>query len=230
MKRGVIILVRMDSKRYPNKALTKIGDKTLIEWCIDGVVDNEKYITILATSDRDIDKPLISVAKNRGIFYFQGELDNVSCRVLECIDKFKLDYFARINGDSPFVRKDLLNEGFKIISERELDFVTNLMPRAFPYGISVEILRSSTFRSHYKRLTTSYYREHITSYFYNNLSKFKTYSMQYQCGNDHDVRLVVDTAADMERLRKMLSVSIDTNKLTISELVKLYNGGERFHD
>lgn len=224
MNCGAIILARMDSKRFSNKALAKLGDKTLIEWCIDSVVDSERYETILATTDREIDKPLVSIAKSKGIYCFQGALDNVSNRILGCIDKFNLDYFARINGDSPFVRKELLNEGFKIICKKELDFVTNLVPRAFPYGISVEILKSSTFVSNYEKLNSSSHREHITSFFYENFDQFKTYCIRYEYGNDHDVRLVVDTPSDIEHLNKMLIISKDINSLSISELVKLYKG------
>lgn len=224
MNLGVIILARMDSKRFSNKALAKLGDKKLIEWCIDGVVDNERYNTILATTDREIDKPLVSIAKSKDIYCFQGALDNVANRVLECIDKFNLDYFARINGDSPFVCRELLIEGFKIICEKDLDFVTNLVPRAFPFGISVEILKSSIFVSNYAKLNSSSHREHITSYFYENFDQFKTYCMRYEYGNDHDVRLVVDRPSDLEHLNKMLIISKDINSLSISELVKLYKG------
>jgi spore coat polysaccharide biosynthesis protein SpsF (cytidylyltransferase family) len=228
LNNGIIILARMDSKRFPYKAITKLGDKKLIEWCIDGVVNNKQYKTILATTNREIDKPLMNIAKNKGISYFQGALDNVANRVLECIKNFNLDYFARVNGDSPFVRKELLIEGFKIIYEQDLDVVTNLVPRAFPYGISVEILKSSIFCSNYDNFTTNCYKEHITSYFYEHFGQFKTYCMQYEHGNDSDVRLVVDTPSDREHIEKMLSYSKNIQELTIAEIVKLYRGVEKY--
>ncbi len=53
MKTLVIIPARLESKRFPNKPLTKIGDKTLIET----VFDNVKKVTddvLVATSNQEI--------------------------------------------------------------------------------------------------------------------------------------------------------------------------------
>src|SRR5687767_5176706 len=139
---AAIVLARLDSSRLPNKALHKINGKPLIEYCIAPLLDNPMFIPILATSDRHIDDPLESIARKNGIKVFRGSLENIAQRVEECIKYYNISAFARINGDSPFVRKELLEDGFSLMERDHLDLVTNLVPRSFPYGISLEIIRS----------------------------------------------------------------------------------------
>jgi spore coat polysaccharide biosynthesis protein SpsF len=218
---GAIILARMDSSRFPGKAMANLGGKSIIEKCIGALKGGDEFITLLATTGRAVDRPFMDIAEHLGIEHFQGSLD-VSERIAGCIRKFGLQYFARVNGDSPFTRRELLTEGFRTIREKNLDFVTNLVPRAFPYGISVEIMKSEIFLSSLPDLNTDYYREHVTTYFYEHFGTLKTYCMPYTSGNDHDVRLVVDTSEDKERIEKMLTVSPNAFELPISEIVKLY--------
>lgn len=224
---GAIIIARMDSSRFPGKTMAHLGGKPIIERCIEALKDSDEFITLLSTTGREVDRPLVDVAEHLGIEYFQGSLD-VSERIAGCIKKFGLQYFARVNGDSPFTRRELLSEGFRTIREKNLDFVTNLVPRAFPYGISVEIMKSEKFLSSLPDLNTGYYREHVTTYFYEHFGTLKTYCMPYAYGNDHDVRLVVDTQSDIERIEKMLSASKNAFELSIPEIVKLYRGA--YHD
>ena len=220
---GAIIIARMDSSRFPGKAMAYLGDQLIIERCITALKGSDEFVALLATTDREVDKPLLNAAETLGIEHFQGPLD-VSERLAGCIRKFGLQYFARVNGDSPFTRRELLTEGFRIIREKNLDFVTNLVPRAFPYGISVEIMKSETFLSTLPNLDSDFYREHVTTYFYEHFGSLKTFCMPYTSGNDHDVRLVVDTYEDKERIEKMLTVKPNAFELPIPELVKLYRG------
>ena len=220
---GAIIIARMDSSRFPGKAMAHLGGKPIIERCISALKGSDEFITLLATTGREVDRPLVDVAEHLGIGYFQGSLD-ISERIADCIREFGLHYFARVNGDSPFTRRDLLTEGFRTIREKDLEFVTNLVPRAYPYGISVEIMKSKRYLSSLPDLNTDYYREHVTTYFYEHFGTLKTFCMPYASGNDHDVRLVVDTYSDLERIEKMLAVSPDAFELPISEIVKLYRG------
>jgi spore coat polysaccharide biosynthesis protein SpsF len=221
LNKGLIIFSRLDSKRFPYKAFAKLGNKTIIEWIISNLKVNLNYKVILATSNREVDRPLVDFARESGISYFQGPLDDVACRTLGCIKEFELDYFARINGDSPFVNKELIIEGFDIISRGNIDFVTNLVPRRFPYGTSVEIVKSSTFCSIYKYFSDND-KEHITSYFYEHFNDFNTFCIEYKYGNDHDVRLVIDTIEDLEILKKILSRIDNIESIKIPDIVKIY--------
>lgn len=220
--KAAIILARIDSSRFPRKAVTKVGGKRLIEWSIDALISMPEIKPILATTDRAIDDPLAIIAAQKGIAVFRGDLDNVAERVAGCIQAFEIDSFARINGDSPFLpQKDLL-EAFSIIEDPSIDFVTNLLPRAFPYGVSIEVMKSSFYLAHLPQLTSAHYREHLTSYFYDHIDQFKVHKIKYAQGNDHEVRLVVDTPEDKDRIENILAQIPQNQTPEFSELVNLY--------
>jgi spore coat polysaccharide biosynthesis protein SpsF (cytidylyltransferase family) len=227
MKSGAIILARLDSSRLPGKALKRVGDKLLIEHCITKLKTSTLIEPILATSDREIDYPLIEIAKKHSIKYFAGNLNNVANRVLGCIDYFSLDYFARINGDSPFLNIHLLDTSFGEIVKGQYDFGTNLLPRTFPYGVSLEIFNSEIYRNGYKLFKgNSTYEEHITSYFYDNKSNYyyKNFESSFKLSPEEskNFRLVIDTKEDYEIITQMHTLNKNIFEESIENVYQLY--------
>ncbi len=221
LKKAAIILARTDSERFPEKALHLINGKTLLEWCISSVYPNNYFAVILATTKREIDNPLVELAKKNNIKYYRGDTDNVAKRILDCADYYNIDIFARVNGDSPFIIKELLIEGMKKV-ESGYDFATNLVPRRFPYGISVEVFNTNIFRQTLYLLKTKDYQEHVTKYFYENINNFKPYFIKYNYGNDHDIRLVVDKKEDTVIISKIIENIKNKTNFTVNELVEIY--------
>ncbi|MCB0651976.1 MAG: hypothetical protein KDC85_11930 [Saprospiraceae bacterium] len=226
---AALIYSRMDSQRLPQKALKLLGTKKLIQWAIDGAIVLEGVEPILLTTDRSVDDPLVEIALTNGIRFFRGDTHNVAKRTFDCINYYNIDIFARLNGDSPFLSKKLLREGIRILeSSEQYDFVTNLFPRHFPYGMSVEVMRSDLFKKHYPEINTLSFQEHITSWFYNNTDQFRLYKIIDPSINDHDIRLVVDTAEDLEKLNVMVSQNpgVDFHTLPLRDLINLYKQTE----
>ena len=52
--------------------------------------------------------------------------------------------------------------------DKDIDIITNVKPRSFPKGQSVEVVNCKTFLSHYKKLSAEEDLEHVTRYFYKN--------------------------------------------------------------
>jgi spore coat polysaccharide biosynthesis protein SpsF (cytidylyltransferase family) len=228
MKSGAIILARLDSNRLPGKALLKIGNRVLIEHCIIKLKDHSSLEPILATSNREIDLPLIELATKNNIRYFTGELSNVAARILKCLEKFELNCFARINGDSPFLDTSLLNSSLDEFRKGEYDFVTNLLPRTFPYGISVEIFDSKIFRDGYNKFKgNKVYEEHVTSYFYDNRYNYRYKNIEsaslFPAEDLLNTRLVVDTQDDYETIVKMHDVNEHIFEESIENIYHTYN-------
>ncbi len=221
---GIIILARLDSTRFPNKALTQVGGKPLIQHCIDEVKKLKGVRIILATSDRFLDDPLAEIANVNQISCFRGNLVNVAKRVLDCIIEYKIDNFARVNGDSPLIQSKLLIRGFQMMKEGEYDLVTNLLPRRYPYGISVEIISGSTFKGKYSEIASStHYSEHITSIFYEQAERFNICSFPFEDVPDHSqVHLTVDTAEDKVMMDRLFASDPDIRDKSIEEIVRQY--------
>ena len=226
-KVAAIILSRIDSNRLPGKALKKIGGKTLIQRTIDRVKAKNDFVPIIATTNREIDKPLINVAEENGILHFKGSLENVAKRVKDCIIHYGFEYFARLNADSPFVPIELLDTAKNKIVNSKYDFITNLLPRTFPYGISVEMFNSKSFiqgMSYYNGINK--YEEHISSYFYENKENYNYLNLFNDNLKLEDelsgLRLVVDTQEDFNTLEKVYQFDNNLFDLSTQIIIKKF--------
>lgn len=218
---AAIILARMDSKRLPGKPLMEIGGKPLISWALDELVKMKNIKIVLATTDRMVDLPLAEYAEKRGILCFRGDCENVAKRVSDCLNHYDIDAFARINADSPVLIKNMLKEGFEKV--KDFDFVTNLYPRRFPYGISLEVIKSVFFHEQMKNFHKQDHFEHITSYFYDNILKFNVFSFSHHDDeNYHFIKLTVDTSDDFKKMDRFLSRFNKLTDITPEEVIKKY--------
>ena len=127
----------------------------------------------------------------------------MSKRLLETSKKYNSKYFIRINGDSPLIDFKIINRAIKIHQKRKADYdiVTNVFPRTFPKGQSVEIIRSSILQKNMKKFSL-FDKEHVTTYFYKNHSDFKIKNFKSKKGLK-EADQVVDYPRDLKLISKM---------------------------
>ncbi len=216
-----LIFTRLDSTRLPQKALKKIGDECLLEFVIKRLKKSKFFKPILLTTIRSVDDPLEAVANNCCIDIYRGTLD-VATRVHDYLEKFDIDIFARVNGDSPFVDWELLDKGYQKLIEENSDIITNLIPRTFPYGVSIEILKSSLFLSNYNLIKDNeHYSEHITSMFYDNFSNYKSSVIANDFGNQSNYQLTIDTYKDLQKIRNLNSKFANLIDIKYNQIIEL---------
>lgn len=160
----------------------------------------------MATSDRPVDDALATFSLNASIDVFRGSIYDVAHRVLTCATVSGADYFLRVNGDSPFLDHTLVTQGIELCNAGDADIVTNLINRTFPYGISVEIVKTKALADAYKRMQTPDDREHITKYFYNHLADYRVCSITSPYPELKTARMVVDTEHDLALFTSMATV------------------------
>lgn len=199
---GAIVLSRMDSSRLPGKALKEVAGHPMIWY----VLERAKRIVginsvVLATTDRNVDTPLAETVSGWGVPVFRGSCNDVAGRVLNCALHFEFDAFVRVCGDSPLLDWEALSAGVTILKDQRMDIVTNRIPRSFPIGQSVEILRTDIFEQGYGRMSTDDHYEHVTAYFYEHLDTYTMHNMLCPSGNHAALSVAVDTAEDLERFR-----------------------------
>ena len=65
-KIGIIIQARLGSKRFPNKIIEKIDEKTILEFLINRLKKIKfTHNIIIATSSKKNDKKIIEIAKKK---------------------------------------------------------------------------------------------------------------------------------------------------------------------
>ena len=196
MKIGIIILCRYDSNRLPGKILKKINGKRVLDYIIERLklVDGNYQICI-ATSKYQSDEPLVNYCKQKRISFFRGNKNNVAKRFLDCSLEMKIDYAVRINGDNIFTDPSIITNMLNIAKSNKWIFITNVLKRTFPEGISVEIIKVSHLKEKIA-LFDKYEQEHVMPYFYKNLIEDEIFNY-YNTNEDLSVfKLALDTKKD----------------------------------
>ena len=203
-----IIQARTNSKRFRNKILHQINGKPLI-WHVINSVKKAKKITkiVVSTSNKKVDDKLIRYLRKIKIPHFRGDLNNVAKRLLDTSIFYKTNFFVRINGDSPLIDPKIIDKVISIYKKKKFnnyDVITNVFPRTFSKGQSVEIIKTSTLKSCLPKMNKDE-SEHVTKYFYRNSTKLKIKNLKSN-DSQRQIKLSVDTKKDMLRIKKILEL------------------------
>lgn len=199
-----IIQARTNSRRFPKKILHLIKGRPLIQHVIERVKKSKSVKDIIvATSKNKSDDNLISFLKKKKINYFRGSLHNVASRFLQIAKIKNKKYFIRVSGDSPLISPKIINQAIKLHKKNlKYDLITNIFPRSFPHGQSVEIIKTSILKNNIKKMNKSEL-EHVTQFFYINNPKFLIKNFMSTRKNEA-IKLAVDTRADLKNIIKLI--------------------------
>ena len=201
----VIIQARLGSKRFSKKVLTKIYDKPLIEYMIERLKKNKSIKKIVvSTTNKKKDNKLVNFLKEKKILTFRGDENNVARRLLQTATKLKVKYFIRISGDSPMIDNKIISimvRQFKAL--KKVDIFTNVFPRIFPKGQSVEIIKTKILKDNLKKMS-DIEKEHVTQFFYKNSKKFHIKNLRLNKTKNNFIKLkfAIDTRRDLKNLIK----------------------------
>lgn len=223
MKTGAVIFARMSSSRLPGKSLIDLQGRTLIGRIIDRTRKiNTIDSVILATSDESTDNVLAEYAKAEGIGVFRGALNDVAGRALACAEAFDLDRFVRVCGDRPFMDPRLVDQMLEMQVKTECDLITNMAPKSFPPGLTVEVLMTDALKRVLNKTRNFEDREHVTRFIYSHPEKFSIENLSSISYFDERVSLVIDTQEDLDRARYIMSrLNHPIENASLTEIVRL---------
>ena len=224
MKIGVIIQARMSSKRFPGKVLYNIAGKPLLQYMLERIARcDSPDVVMIATSLEETDSPIENFCRANGVLCFRGPLQNVAERFIQIIDKYNLDGFARICGDSPLLDHRIIDQAINIFREGESEMVTNVLPRSYPIGQSVEVLNTPIYKTAYRLMNRQGDLEHVTPYFHRNQKKFKI--RNFKSPADYSkIRLCIDTPQDMKTITAIVELMDKPHwEYDLAEILQLYH-------
>jgi spore coat polysaccharide biosynthesis protein SpsF len=194
---AIVVFARLDSSRLPGKALRPIAGKLLLDRVIDRCLATPNAPpVIVATSDRDTDDPIADHVRNRGERLFRGAAQDVAGRALACAKVHGLGLFVRISGDSPFIEPALIHRCLSRAREGGNDLVTNVFPRTYPIGVSVEAITTAAMSRIVEASDDPQDREHVTRYAYQHAEQFRLENLTAPDDRYAGVSLSVDTPED----------------------------------
>ncbi len=221
MSIGIAVVCRYNSSRLNGKILQKFGNQTVLEIIHNRLRKNFLNIPIvIATSSEKSDDIICDFCHKNDFDFLRGSLNDVAKRLIDCSNHFNWDYFVRINGDNVFVDVESLKEMIQISLDQSKNFVTNVPSRTFPYGMSVEILKTKFYEDiYYNKISSDEHKEHVTKWLYDNLNEeqyheYKNYKYSFIKGK----KIALDTHEDSLLIQRIInfsdgsinSISLDT--------------------
>ena len=146
MKIGFLITARLKSSRLRLKLLKPLNGFSVVEHVIKRAKKVEECDdVVLCTSKSNQDLPLIRIAQQNDIYYYNGSSEDVLHRMLDAAELFNMDYIIGITADNPLFsiyHANLISD--MIRTDPSLDFIyTTGMPIGVNiYGIKTKALKT----------------------------------------------------------------------------------------
>ena len=203
---ALVIQARMSSSRFPEKVLSPLCGTPMLLWTINYCRKINLPLFVLTSTDYSDDQ-LVGVLEKNDVNYHRGSLENVISRYLSFMREHQVKKVVRISGDSPLINPDVI---LKVIAQdqeyADADLTTNVFPRSFPKGQSVEVIPRKSLELLSDRNLSESDIEHVTPYFYANSKEFKINNLD----NDEDlsfINLSVDTKEDLLRVNQFMTLT-----------------------
>jgi spore coat polysaccharide biosynthesis protein SpsF len=221
MKIIAVIPARLNSSRLPKKVLFKINNLTLLEIIYKKLskLFREENIYV-ATSINKSDDELFKLCKEKKMNIYRGPLNNVSSRIYKLAKLKKANGILRINGDSPLINLIEIKKSIRLFKTKKFDLVTNIFPRSFPIGMSIEVIKTEVLEKVVKEIKKKSHKEHVTKYFYDNYKKFKILNVKNKI-NYSKIHLAVDTKTDFLKVKKIY-LYLKNKRFNLKKIVKEY--------
>jgi len=160
-----------------------------------------KENVVLATSDQSQDEAVADFAAKAGWAVHRGSLEDVWSRFRDIAVTSRADWIVRICADSPLMSTPLIQAMIHLV-RADLDLITNIRPRTFPHGQSVEIIHQRLFREEFFFPQTSSDREHVTPHLYR-IPSLRILNHLNPLGDQSREAWSVEEPGDIERLEKL---------------------------
>ena len=203
---ALVIQARMSSSRFPEKVLSPLCGIPMLMWTINYCRKVNLPLFVLTSTDESDDQ-LVGMLEKNDVNYYRGSLENVISRYLSFMREHHVKKVIRISGDSPLINPDVI---LKVITQdqksADADLTTNVFPRSFPKGQSVEVIPRKSLELLSDRNLSESDIEHVTPYFYANSKEFRINNLN----NDEDlsfINLSVDTKEDLLRVNQFMTLT-----------------------
>jgi spore coat polysaccharide biosynthesis protein SpsF len=203
---ALVIQARTSSSRFPEKVLSPLCGTPMLLWTINYCRKVNLPLFVLTSTDKSDDQ-LIGMLEKNYVSYYRGSLENVVSRYLSFMKEHQVKKVVRISGDSPLINPDIILRVIEQDQElADADLTTNVFPRSFPKGQSVEVIPRKSLELLSDLDLSESDIEHVTPYFYANSKEFKINNLN----NDKDlsfINLSVDTKEDLLRINHFITLA-----------------------
>lgn len=198
-----IIQARTSSKRLPEKVLTIINNRPILEWQTLRVIRTLGVEQIvMATSSEESDNRIEEISIKCGIPTIRGSLNDVFSRFIEAINIYRPKTVIRITGDCPLYMPELCEAMLAEYHQSEVDYLSNTLMPTYPDGCDIEIVATKALLKLGKADLSPAELEHVTLGIYSRTNDFKCKNFVNN-RDDSLHRWTLDTRDDLEFISRV---------------------------
>jgi spore coat polysaccharide biosynthesis protein SpsF len=213
----------MGSTRLPGKVMRDVAGRPMI----DRVVERARRIpgvddTVVATSTRDTEAPLVEHLNERGVPVVRGPEQDVLARYLQAIEAYGATDVVRVTADCPLLMPSVSGRVVTTYADTECDYASNTIERTYPRGLDTEVLSADVLRRADQEATAPADREHVTRYVRQRPDRFV---LQPVTGDaDHsDLRWTVDEEDDLKLVRRIYEALGPASDFGYADVLTLFD-------
>lgn len=197
-----LIQARMSSTRLPGKVLAAIAGEPMIVRVVERVraataVDR----TVVVTSERPDDDPLVAALERRAIPVFRGSLEDVLDRFYRAAQHLGGETIVRITGDCPLIDPAVIDRVVGVHHAVGAEYTTNTLRYTYPDGLDVEVMAFPALARAHAEAQRPSEREHVTPYL-RDPARFRIVNVEHEVDlSPRRLHWCVDTADDLAFVR-----------------------------
>ena len=130
MKTIALIPARYAATRFPGKLMQMLGDKTVIRRTYENTVATLLFDEVIVVTDSEI---IFNEIVHHGGYAIMSRMEHESGsdRIAEAVADIEVDIVVNVQGDEPFVQKELLESllnAFKADSREKVEVASLMYP------------------------------------------------------------------------------------------------------
>jgi spore coat polysaccharide biosynthesis protein SpsF len=217
-----VIQSRFSSSRLPGKGLMDVAGRPLLEWVILRMQRSRRLDSlVLATTTRSDDDAVAATGARLGLPVVRGELDDVLARYIRALDAHPADVAVRITADNPLTDPEWMDRQIAWFEAGGYDYS---QLKDCPYGSGTDTFRASGLRLALAETADPLHHEHINQFFLAHPDRFRLGDMPLPRDLSRpDVRVTVDTPADLESIRRLFGRLADPLAAGLPEMIAAWD-------
>jgi spore coat polysaccharide biosynthesis protein SpsF len=174
---------------------------------------------VVATSELALDDAIAEATEHLSVPLVRGPEHDVLARYLRAMEEHPATEVVRVTADCPLIDPQVVDIALARYRSSGADYCSNTLLRTFPDGLDVEVVSAVALREAAREASDPAEREHVTPFIYRRPRRFRI--VQITSGDPRlgRERWTLDTADDLERLRKICASVHDPVRAPWSDIL-----------
>jgi spore coat polysaccharide biosynthesis protein SpsF len=207
----IIVQARMTSTRLPGKVLLPLAGEPMLTRLVERLrrVQHADGI-VVATTNNAADDPIAALCAQLGVPCHRGSEHDVLSRYADAARLHGADTVVRITSDCPLIDPALIDRVIAVYEEGDSDYVSNMLPPTWPYGMAVEVFGAAALAQAHAEATQAAEREHVTPFLYWHPERYRLRNVASPVDLSQH-RWTVDTPEDYELVSRLFEHLMPTH-------------------